>query len=144
YFEVMVSLQDFGVKELAYMQRSEDQPPDEKPFSDLVAASVGDRAVPASWPAGGELSAEQMRALEEALDRVVHDRAVLVAKRLDELKLGGCAGDSCDTDLRFIQQINRASDPRRFYAQLIFARELLREQASRPVARVVGLNIVSP
>ena len=46
--------------------------------------------------------------------------------------------------MRFIQQINRASNPSQFYAQLIFARELLRAQGARQVARVVGLNIVSP
>jgi adenosine deaminase len=144
YFEVMVSLQNFGIEDSATKEKSEDRPPDKIPFSDLAAAHIKENTIPAVWPAGGEISSEQMKALGVALDNTLHDRAILVADRLDKLKLGGCADDACSTDLRFIQQINRASNPAQFYAQLIFARELLRAEGGRQVARVVGLNIVSP
>ena len=117
YFEVMVSFQDLGVEDLAPEEKSEDRPPDKQPFSNLVKAHLKDRIIPAVWPVGGEISAEQMKALGEALDDVLHDRAIAVTERLDKLKLGGCVDDSpaapiCASSSRSIARaIHRSSTP---------------------------------
>ena len=144
YFEVMMSLQDIAVTPPAPGETAANRPPDQTWFRDLVQAALADRGIPDVWPAGTELSADQIKTLDTALGDIVHARAVAVAQHLDDAGLGGCSPDACRTDLRFIQQLNRTTSPGQFYAQLVFARELLGAEQSRPVHRVVGLNMVSP
>jgi hypothetical protein len=143
YFEVMVSLQDFGLDRSPSAEKTDANKPFDKLIEDeLVKSRLRERGIPPEWLPESELSPYQTEKIDEALTDVIRARAARVAQRLDDVGLGECS--DCSTDLRFIQQLNRASDPQQFYAQLMFARELLRAQQGRKPHRVVGLNIVSP